>query len=146
MIVHSALAAHDVEAARAWRDTMNATMYRGEALGHDLQTLAAGIAALEGRRSDALSQFREALAGYRALGLAFDEALTVLDMVSLLGAGEPDVQTAADWARTTFTRLGARPLLERLDAGMSGSPQATTEPSTDLSVRAAAESVTATPG
>jgi len=119
LIVHSALAARDLDAAMEWRATINSTMYRGEALTRDLQALAGGIAALEGRRTEALAQFREAMAGYRALDLAFDEALTALDMVELLGADEAELRAAADSARATLTRLGATPLLERLDAGLA---------------------------
>ena len=133
LIVHSALGARDVAAAKAWRDTMNATMYRGEALSRDLQALAAGISALEGRRTEAAVQFRDALAGYRALGLAFDEALTVLDMVTLVGADEPEVRPAADWARATLARLGATPLLERLESAVSQPAGALAKANTDAS-------------
>ena len=42
----------------------------------------------------------------------------MVHMVNFLGADEPDVRTAAYWARATLTRLGARPYLERLQAGL----------------------------
>ena len=71
------------------------------------------------RRFEALAQFRDALAGYRALSLAFDEALTALDMIELLGADEPEARTAAEWTRATLTRLGATPLVLRLDAALA---------------------------
>jgi len=146
LIGHATLAAGDLSAAKAWRDTMDATMYRGEALGRDLQGLAAGIDALGGNRSVALAQFREALTGYRVLGLAFDEALTVLDMVSLLGADEPEVLTAAEWARGTLTHLGAKPLVDRLDTAMSQPSRAPAGAAMEIGSGARSTSVTATTG
>ena len=112
----------------------------------DLQGLAAGIDALGGNRSVALAQFREALTGYRVLGLAFDEALTVLDMVSLLGADEPEVLTAAEWARGTLTHLGAKPLVDRLDTAMSQPSRAPAGAAMEIGSGARSTSVTATTG
>ena len=63
--------------------------------------------------------YREALRGWRALGLAFDEALTVLDIAILLDPTDREMPEAADAlhaARETLTRLGADPFLARLDA------------------------------
>jgi len=129
VLLHSALWAGDIPAAQGWLDTMNGTMHRGEALGRDLQSLAAGIEALQGRRGEALAKYREALAGYRSLGLAFDEALAVLDMVRLLGADEPEVKSAAEWARATLTRFGATPLVERLETALAVPARLTAEAS-----------------
>ena len=129
VLLHSALWAGDIPAAQGWLDTMNGTMHRGEALGRDLESLAAGIEALQGRRGEALAKYREALAGYRSLGLAFDEALAVLDMVRLLGADEPEVKSAAEWARATLTRFGATPLVERLETALAVPARVTAEAS-----------------
>ena len=57
---------------------------RGRALGADRTTMRAGLAALDGRTSDALEGYRAALAIWRDLGLAWDEALACLDMATLL--------------------------------------------------------------
>ena len=59
------------------------------------------------------------LRGWRDLGAAFDEALAVVDMVNFVGADDPDLRTAVDWARTTLTKLGAQPFLDRLEAGLA---------------------------
>lgn len=40
-------------------------------------------------------------------------------MVQFLGPDEPEVRSAADWARGTLSRLGARPYLERLEAALA---------------------------
>ena len=106
----------EAEAALA---ALDATDYWGPALDVDRAVARAGVAALNGRGPEALAGYREALRGYRALGLAFDEAVAVVDMATVLPAPErdaPDVGAAIDIARETLARLGARPFLGRLDA------------------------------
>jgi hypothetical protein len=82
----------------------------------------AGVAALDGRGPEALAGYREALRGYRALELAFDEAVAIVDMATVLPAPErdaADVGAAFDIARATLTRLGANPFLLRLEAAIA---------------------------
>ncbi len=105
-------------------------------------TIRAGLAALEGRPADALGQYREALRGWHELGLAWDEALTGLDMSTLLDPSEPEVCAAAESSRQIFVRLGAKPFLERLDKAMGRSTSA--EPSTTRATKPT-ESRSATP-
>jgi len=50
----------------------------------------------------------------------WDEALSAVDMATLLDPTEPEVQAAAASAREILTRLGAKPLLALLDAAMTG--------------------------
>jgi hypothetical protein len=112
--------AGDLDAAREITDELDASVIRGQARGLDLITLRAGIAALEGRRAEAVAGYRDALRAWRALGCAFDEALAAVDLAILLAPTEKEMaegQAAIDWARETLTRLGATPLLERLEAG-----------------------------
>ena len=40
-------------------------------------------------------------------------------MVTVLGPAEPEVRAAAESARQTLSRLGAKPILERLEAAMT---------------------------
>jgi hypothetical protein len=92
---------------------------RGQAIGLDRTTLRAGLAALEGRRAEAVTGYREALRGWRQLGLAFDEALTGLDLALLLAPSDqemPEASAAIGAVRETLMRLGADPLLARVDA------------------------------
>jgi hypothetical protein len=56
---------------------------------------------------------------WRDLGLVWDEALSAIDMASLLGPGEPDVIAAAERARETLVRVRAKPFLELLDSAMA---------------------------
>jgi hypothetical protein len=59
--------------------------------------------------AEALSLYRGALGAWRYLGLAWDGALTAIDMASLLDPGEPEVRAAADRARDILAGMGARP-------------------------------------
>ena len=85
----------------------------------DVLTIKAGISALEGRSSEALATYREALRAWQALGLVWDEALCAIDMATTLDAREPEVSAIVDRARETLTALGAMPMLTRLEATMS---------------------------
>ena len=78
--------------------------------------MRAALAALEGRTTDAHMGYREALDRWRDLGLDWDEALTGLEMATVLDRGEPDVAAAIGRSREIFERLRARPFLERLAA------------------------------
>ena len=91
----------------------------GGVIDHDLSSLGAGIAALEGRVPEALALYRSALAGYRDAGCRFDVALTILDMAALIGTDEPAVRSAIPEGREILVSLGARPLVERLDTLVS---------------------------
>ena len=88
----------------------------GGVVDHDLSALRAGIAALESRVPEAVGLYRSALAGYRDAGCRFDVALTILDMAALIGPAEPAVGSAIPEGREILESLGARPLIERLDA------------------------------
>ena len=87
----------------------------GGVVDHDLASLEAGIAAVDGRTSDALALYRSALAGYREAGCRFDVALTILDMATLIGPAESAVQSSIPEGREILESLGALPLIERLD-------------------------------
>jgi tetratricopeptide (TPR) repeat protein len=115
----AALWDHDVDAARSDLAAFDTSGVHGPALEADRSTIRAGIAALEGRTADALALYREALRAWRDLGIAWDEALCGVDMALLLDAAEPEVRAAAESARETLTRLGAKPILERLEAAMT---------------------------
>jgi len=124
----AALWAGDTGAAQRILQAMTASGYRGAAFATDQITIQAGLAALDGGRAEALAAYREAIRTWRVLGLAFDEALTGIDMVTLLDPSEPDVRAAADSSREILTRLRARPLLERLDAALAKAPAARATP------------------
>jgi class 3 adenylate cyclase len=121
LAARAALWAGDAAEAGAIVARLESSVVRGQAIELDVVTLRAGLAALEGRRPDAVTGYREALRGWRGLGLAFDEAMAALDMAILLAPTEREMaeaSAAVEWARETLTRLGAQPLLARLDAAL----------------------------
>ena len=125
LAARAALWAGDAAAAGAVVARIEASVVRGQAIALDLVTLQAGIAALERRRGDAISGYREALRGWRGLGLAFDEAVAALDMAILLAPTQLEMAEASAAivaARETLRRLGAGPLLAKLDAGQPVGP------------------------
>ncbi len=112
---------------------LDSTGVHGRVVDMDRQTIQAGLAALEGRPGDALSAFREALAGWRDLGSPWREALAAITMATLLKPADPEVLAAAAAAREILVRLEAAPFITRLDAalarssdraGQSAAPQA----------------------
>jgi class 3 adenylate cyclase/tetratricopeptide (TPR) repeat protein/ribosomal protein L40E len=111
----------DRDPAEARKDlaALDAAGVHGPPLEADRTTIRAGIAALEGRGSEALALYRQALRAWRDLGLAWDEALCGMDMALLLDPAEPEVRTAAQSTREILVRLGARPFIERLDAALA---------------------------
>jgi len=77
----------------------------------------AALAALEGRRDEALEGFRLAQAEMRRFEQWFEFAAFALDAISVL-PDQPEVRSWAHEARAIFERLRARPYLERLDAAL----------------------------
>ncbi len=124
-VARAALWAGDAAAARNDLAALDASGVHGPAVEADRRTIRAGIAALEGRPADAVPLYREALRGWRDLGLAWDEALCAIDMATLLDPADPEVRTAADAAREILVRLGAAPFLARLDAALAFSSDRT---------------------
>jgi class 3 adenylate cyclase/tetratricopeptide (TPR) repeat protein len=118
LAVRAALWAEDLALARRLVERLERTVHWGLAFDADRATARAGLAALEGRGSDALGEYRDALRVYQQLGLAFDGAVAVVDAATLLPSSErdaPDIQAAVESARAVLTRLGATPFLKRLE-------------------------------
>jgi hypothetical protein len=84
----------------------------------------AGLAALEGRRQEALAGYHDAFERHAALGYDFARARVELDAVLLLGSDAPELRAAADHSRAVFERLRARPYLDWL-AGATGTSAVT---------------------
>ncbi len=102
------------------------TGIHGPAVEMRRATIRAGIAALDGQTADAIALYRGARDVWRELGVVWEEALTGIDMATLLDPREPEVQAAATRSREILTRLRARPFLERLDAALARRPETTT--------------------
>ena len=121
VVARTALWARDGEGAARALDRHRAVGSHGPAIEATETTISAGLAALSGRSDEARMKYRTALRSWRDLGLPFDEALTALDMATLLDPAEPEVQVAAESAREVLTRLRAQPFLDRLGAAINRS-------------------------
>jgi class 3 adenylate cyclase/tetratricopeptide (TPR) repeat protein len=100
-------------------DDLDATGFHGRVVEARRATLRPGMAALEGRTSEAIAGYRDAVRTWHDLGMTWDEALTGIDMITVLDPTDPQVRVVAQSTREILDRLGARPFLERLDAAMS---------------------------
>jgi class 3 adenylate cyclase/tetratricopeptide (TPR) repeat protein len=121
LAARASLWARDAQAVRNVLDELQEFPARGAALTADIQTVRAGLAALEGRIADATSLYRDALRTWQALGLQWDEALCSIDMVTVLDPSDAEVRAAAEAASAILTRLGATPYLARLSKALSRS-------------------------
>ena len=79
------------------------------------QTLHAGLLALEGRTDEAVLGYVAAARRWRELETWFPLALSQFDFAMSVGPNHLDAKAAADEARQIFTRLGAKPMLARLE-------------------------------
>jgi hypothetical protein len=77
--------------------------------------MEAVTAALDGRQSEALEGFREALEVWRDLDVPLIRGLCLMDIVAVIAPSNVEAAAAADEARSLWTRLGAPPLIARLD-------------------------------
>ncbi|HET9852044.1 MAG TPA: hypothetical protein VFP56_06010, partial [Candidatus Limnocylindrales bacterium] len=122
LAARAALWARDAATARRLVEAPGLAAFSGAALDADRARIAAGIAALENRRPEALAGFLDAFRAYRQLGLRFDEAAAAVDLAVLLPDHAKDSSAAAEAiaaARETLEQLGARPYLERLHGATS---------------------------
>ena len=94
-----------------------------------MATLKAGIAALDGRSTEAIALYKEGIRGWRAVHAVIDEALAGVDAAELLDHSDPQVAEIVASTRVILERLRATPYLERLDAAVAraGAPTPTTK-------------------
>jgi hypothetical protein len=63
--------------------------------------------------------YRQALQDWQSGNQPWDEALTVIDMATVLATTDPELMRAVERARQFFTRVGAPTFLERLETAVS---------------------------
>ena len=114
----------DLERARAVAERAGRLPDTGAPMRLLRTGLAAGIAALEGRRAEAIGAYRAVVGEALERGDGFEAANDALTAVVLLGTEEPSLRALADEARRLFGRVGARSYLARLDAAIAGPPVA----------------------
>ncbi len=117
--VRAAMWGRDVVKAREIADRLDAHPSSAAPTATGRIAARAGIAALEGRRGDAIAGYGDALARYRATGQDFALACAGLDCVLLVGAEEPSARAAGKEARTIFERVEARPYLRLLESAVA---------------------------
>ena len=81
------------------------------------------LAALGGRRTEALAAFLDAARRLDDLGIPVHAALCRLNLVTLLGTSDPEASAAEASARAVFERVGAAPFLELLNAAAAASAE-----------------------
>ncbi|HEX6655086.1 MAG TPA: hypothetical protein VF153_02630, partial [Candidatus Limnocylindria bacterium] len=111
-----ALWSGDAAAMRQDLAAIDATGIHGHTMDARRTTMEAGIAALEGQASQAMALYRDAIQMWRERGQPWDEALTVIDAVTVLGTTDAEIQRAAERSREFLVRVRATPFVERLDA------------------------------
>jgi tetratricopeptide (TPR) repeat protein len=79
---------------------------------------AAGVHWAEGRPSDALAAFREAIELWREIGGSFVAAMVAVD-AAIAYPDDPDVRAWTDAARPLLESLGARPFVELLQRALA---------------------------
>ena len=77
-----------------------------------MATLKAGIAALEGRSTEAIALYKEGLRGWRAVHAVIDEAFAGIDAAELLDPNDPAVAEIIASTRAILERLRAKPYLD----------------------------------
>lgn len=116
----------DVAGARSDLKALLDLGNHGPAIEVRAREVEAGIAALEGDRAVATSLYRAVIERWDVLEMVVDSAIAALEMVTLLGPDDLQVSTAAEIAHGTFTRIGAKPFLARLEAAMERQPTTAT--------------------
>jgi class 3 adenylate cyclase/tetratricopeptide (TPR) repeat protein len=90
---------------------------------HRLRTeLESGIAALEGRKAEAIGGFRAVVTESLRQGEGLEGAIAALEAVVLLGADDAELRALAGQAREVLGRVSANSFLARLDAAIAGPP------------------------
>jgi hypothetical protein len=105
----------DADRVRLAVERLASTGVRGPTVDGWRRVAEAGLAALEGRWSEAVPLYQEAMRTLRDLGLEFDLALASLDALSVAPVGDPLAATAERESREILERLGARPFVDQLD-------------------------------
>jgi class 3 adenylate cyclase/tetratricopeptide (TPR) repeat protein len=116
---------HDLTLAKEAQAAIERLPFSGRAAMASHGWSRAAVAALEGRRDEAVRDLVAAYEAVRALEMDFEAARIALDAVTLL-PDEAVLQPPAEWARRKFEELGARPYLERLEVALAGTEVAAT--------------------
>jgi class 3 adenylate cyclase/tetratricopeptide (TPR) repeat protein len=118
----------DRAGAESALDALLASGLHGRAVAAVVDGIRGGVAALGGETAASLTAYRSSLRAWRDLGLLLDEALTGLEMATLLDHSIPEVAEAVEKSRATFELMRARPLLEWLEQALADSGESARRP------------------
>jgi tetratricopeptide (TPR) repeat protein len=104
----------DLEGVRGALAALEAAELHGRVVDLDRRAIRAALGALDGNRDHAAREYAAILPELAELGLAYKQALVVLDMALALGPDEPVVQASVQDARAILERLSAQAFLARL--------------------------------
>jgi hypothetical protein len=119
LVGHAGAWSRDAAALAKALDALEATRVRGPELDAARIAMRAAIAALDGRRDEAMAQYRDAFARYRAHGLRLAQMLYAIDVATVLGTADAEARGIVEEARSVMTELRAAVLIERLDAALA---------------------------
>ncbi|MEO6577432.1 MAG: adenylate/guanylate cyclase domain-containing protein [Candidatus Limnocylindria bacterium] len=122
MAAHAALWDGDIEGVRRILSQFDGIAVRGRLVDANRGAIRAAIEAIAGRRAEALAGYRHVVTELDDMDVRFHLALNAIDMCVALGPDDPEVRTQVDRARATLEELGARPLLDRLEAAVRETP------------------------
>ncbi len=93
-------------------------------------SLAAGLAALEGRPDEAVRGYGEAIARMDDLGYLLESSVMRLEFAAVVGVDRAEARDAAQAAREFYAGVGAKAYVAQLDAlGIDGPAEAASPPS-----------------
>ena len=92
--------------------------------GQIRHSIGAGVAALRGRRDEALAAYAEALPAIREAGLRYEEVLVGIDIAWTVGADDPAAAAAIERARALAEGFRSPPLLRHLEVAINSGPYA----------------------
>jgi tetratricopeptide (TPR) repeat protein len=122
--IRAALWLRDADLARSLQQRYEDLHFFGRGPSAWRPTFAAGLAALDGRRDEALALYSEAQAKWQANEVVFEGALLGIDMLVSLGPDEAAAAAMAADSRATLSQLGARPFVELIDKLTASTPLA----------------------
>jgi tetratricopeptide (TPR) repeat protein len=110
----------DLQGVRATLGALDAGAVHGRVVDLERRAFGAALSAHDGDRERAAREYAAVLPELAEMGLAYKQALIVLDMALVLGPDDPAVQASVDDARAILDRLNARAFSARLDELMGG--------------------------
>jgi hypothetical protein len=118
-VVRSAIWIGDPQLIRDASSALLAAPFSGRSTVAAKRWASAALAALDGRRVEAMSELRAAAALMDELDMRFESARVRFDSLKLL-PDEPDAVSMVEEAREAFGQIGAKAYVDLVDAALAG--------------------------